>query len=260
MTVVLYVIAVLIGISLGLIGAGGAIIAVPAFVYLGDAPPTLASGYALFVVAISTAVGAIQYIRGGNVDWRSVFAFGVSTITSIALIRRFVLPELPADVSMFGASITTNMLLMLAFGLILVLAGIAMLKKKPKPHTGEPAHILRLTLFGLGIGIISGFLGVGGGFLMTPALVLWANLDMKKAVGTSLVLISTNGLAGVAADLSGNVSYDWPFLLTFTGLATVGIIAGTFLAKKIDGKRLKAGFGYFVLLLGAAVLIRELLG
>ena len=93
---------------------------------------------------------------------------------------------------------------------------------------------------------------------MTPALVLWANIDMKKAVGTSLVLISANGLAGVAADLSGNVAYDWPFLLTFTGLATAGIVIGTALAKRIDGQRLKAGFGYFVLTLGVAVLIREL--
>ena len=92
---------------------------------------------------------------------------------------------------------------------------------------------------------------------MTPALVLWANLEMKKAVGTSLVLIAVNGAAGVAADLAGNASYDWPFLLTFTGLTSAGIIAGTLLAARVDGQRLKAGFGYFVLILGIAVLLRE---
>ena len=258
MTAVLYVIAALIGISLGLIGAGGAIVAVPAFVYLGEIPPTLASGYALFVVAIATAVGAIQYLRAGLVDWRSVGAFGVTTLVSIALIRRFLLPTLPAEFTVLQTSISTNMALMLAFGGILIGAGIAMLRGKPKPHTDEPAHLGRLTVFGLIIGIVSGFLGVGGGFLMTPALVLWANIDMKKAVGTSLVLISANGLVGVGADLMGDVQYDWPFLLTFTALTTIGILVGTMLSKKIDGQKLKAGFGYFVLTLGAVVLIREL--
>jgi len=258
MTILLYVIAALIGVSLGLIGAGGAIVAVPAFVYLGQIPPTLASGYALFVVAVATAVGALQYVRSKLVDWRSVFAFGVTTLTSIALVRRFVLPALPREFTMWQWTLSLDMLLMLAFGGILIAAGTAMLRSKPKPPTDEPAHIGRLTAFGLAIGIISGFLGVGGGFLMTPALVLWANMDMKKAVGTSLVLISANGLAGVAADLSGEVTYDWPFLLTFTALTTVGIIVGTILSKKIDGQRLKAGFGYFVLILGAVVFIREL--
>ena len=258
MLIVLYVIAALIGISLGLMGAGGAIVAVPAFVYLGDVPPTIASGYALFVVAVATAVGAIEYVRNKLVDWRSVLAFGVTTLTSIAVVRRFILPQLPSEFSVFQVDVELDLILMLAFAVILVAAGSAMLWKKPKPHTDEPAHFGRLTFFGLVIGIISGFLGVGGGFLMTPALVLWANIDMKKAVGTSLVLISANGLAGVAADLSGNVAYDWSFLLTFTGLATAGIVIGTALAKRIDGQRLKAGFGYFVLTLGVAVLIREL--
>ncbi|RPI69553.1 MAG: sulfite exporter TauE/SafE family protein [Ignavibacteriae bacterium] len=250
MTIVLYVIAVLIGTSLGLIGAGGAIVAVPAFVYLGGIPPTLASGYALFVIAIATLVGAVQYLRKQLVDWRSVFAFGVTTLTSIAVVRKFVMPLLPPDI---------DMILMLAFAGVLLTAGTAMLRSTPKPHTGEPPHIARLTGLGLAIGIISGFLGVGGGFLMTPALVLWANLDMKKAVGTSLVLISANGLAGSLADLSTNVTYDWPFLLTFTALTTLGVFFGTLLSHRIDGERLKKGFGWFVVVLGVAVMLRELL-
>lgn len=250
MTIVLYVIALLIGTSLGLIGAGGAIVAVPAFVYLGKIPATTASGYALFVIAIATLVGAAQYIRKGLVDWRSVLAFGATTLTSIAAVRKFVMPLLPSDI---------DTILMLAFAGVLTAAGTAMLRSQPKPHQGEPPHIARLTLLGLGIGILSGFLGVGGGFLMTPALVLWANLDMKKAVGTSLVLISSNGIAGALADLSTNANYDWPFLLTFTGLTTVGVFIGTVLSHRIDGERLKKGFGYFVITLGIAVLLRELL-
>ena len=258
MDIVLYAVGLLIGVSLGLIGAGGAIVAVPAFVYLGDTPPPIASGYALFVVAIVTAVGAVQYVRSGLVDWRSVFAFGVTTLVSIALIRKFIMPGLPESVTLLNTMVQTDTVLMLAFASVLMMAGIGMLRKKNPANTDEPTHIGRLTMFGIIIGIVSGFLGVGGGFLMTPAMVLWGGLDMKKAVGTSLVLISANGLVGVAADLSTNVEYNWPFLLTFTALATVGIIIGTILSKRIDGQRLKAGFGYFVLVLGVVVLVREL--
>lgn len=259
MEIVIYAIALLIGVSLGLIGAGGAIVAVPAFVYLGNTPPTIASGYALFVVAIVTAVGAVQYVRNKLVDWRSVVAFGVTTLVSIALIRKFIMPELPESFTLLNLFLETDTVLMLAFASILMLAGAGMLKKRKPRDSDEPTHIGRLTAFGIIIGIVSGFLGVGGGFLMTPAMVLWGGLDMKKAVGTSLVLISANGLVGVAADLSTDVQYDWPFLLTFTALATVGTIIGTTLSKRIDGQRLKAGFGYFVLTLGAVVLLRELL-
>lgn len=258
MIVVLYIIATLMGLSLGLIGAGGAIVAVPAFVYLGGIPPTLASGYALFVAAVATAIGSVQYIRKHLVDWRSVLAFGATTLLTIALVRRFVLPLLPEHFDLGGTTVQLGTVLMLAFGGILMGAGVAMLRKQPAA-SAQPAHLARLTIFGLIIGVVSGFLGVGGGFLMTPALVLWANLEMKKAVGTSLVLIAVNGAAGVAADLASNVTYDWSFLLTFTSLTSVGIVAGTILATRINGSRLKAGFGYFVLVLGLAVLARELL-
>ena len=257
MTFALYAIALLIGVSLGLIGAGGAIVAVPALVYLGDVPPPLASGYALFVVAIASSVGAFQYLRAKLIDWRSVFAFGATTITTIAVIRSFVLPSLPDEVSLFGSQIAVDNILMMVFGTILLAAGVGMLRSQPRPLTNEPSHLGRLTMLGLIIGIISGFLGVGGGFLMTPALVLWAGLDMKKAVGTSLLLISTNGMAGVAADLSTDVHYEWPFLLTFTALTTLGIMIGTLLSKRMDGQKLKAGFGWFVIVLGLSILIRE---
>jgi uncharacterized protein len=258
MTELLYIIAFLIGISLGLIGAGGAIVAVPAFVYLGAIPAPLASGYALFVVAIASGVGAFQYLRAKLIDWRSVIAFGVTTITTIAIVRALVLPLLPPIVHLGTFMLDLDTILMSAFGLILLMAGIGMLRSQPKPPTNEPPHLGRLTALGAAIGIISGFLGVGGGFLMTPALVLWAGLDMKKAVGTSLFLISTNGLAGVASDLTTSVSYEWSFLLTFTGLTTAGILVGTALSKRIDGQRLKKAFGWFVVVLGLAVLIREL--
>ncbi len=259
MTIVLYVIAVLIGISLGLIGAGGAIVAVPSFVYIGDISPTLASGYALFVVAIASAVGAIQYIRNKFIDWRAVFAFGSSTLVTIALTRGIFLPAIPHIISLpFGLTVSQDSFLMFVFAGVLCLAALSMLRKRPIPDAHHPqTHFMMLSAYGVAIGLISGFLGVGGGFLMTPALVLWANLDMKKAVGTSLVLISVNSLVGVGADITTGVQYEWGFVLVFTLLTSVGILIGTTMSTKIDGAHLRKGFGWFVLAIGIAVLIRE---
>ncbi len=239
-------IALIIGISLGLIGAGGAIVAVPALVYIGGIDPRLASGYALFMVAVSSAIVSIDHLRNRRVDVPSVLAFGSTTIISILLVRRYVAPMVPPTPQM------------LAFAAVLMLAAIRMLRpgKPPDKNTQRPTY---LAGYGVVIGSISGILGVGGGFLMTPALVLWAGLDMKRAVATSLVLISVNSAIGVVADLWGGVVYDWPLVLTFTGLTTIGIICGMLASRRIDAATLRQGFGWAVLAIGIAVLLREIL-
>ncbi|MCX6141052.1 MAG: sulfite exporter TauE/SafE family protein [Candidatus Kapabacteria bacterium] len=261
MIVVLYVIAALIGISLGLIGAGGAIVAVPAFVYLAGISPTLASGYALFVVTVASAVGSAQYVQKKLVDWRSVLAFGSTTLLSIAIVRRFILPSIPASFVAWPSTfvLQRDTTLMVAFAAVLMAASVGMLRKRETRVPAGPTHVGRLAFFGLVIGVVSGFLGVGGGFLMTPALVLWAGLDMRRAVGTSLVLITANSAVGVVSDLSRGAIYDWPFVLVFTAITTAGIVAGTYLSHRIDSTKLKAGFGWFVLAIGIAVMLRELL-
>jgi len=244
--ILLSIIALVIGISLGLIGAGGAIVAVPALVYIGNIEPHLASGYALFMVAVASAIASVQHIRQRRVDVPSVLAFGSTTIISILLVRRFVAPLVPSTVQM------------ICFGAVLLIAAIRMLQaSSPPSETAQrPAF---LALYGLIIGTISGILGVGGGFLMTPALVLWAGLDMKRAVATSLVLISINSAVGVAADVWAGTPYDWPLVLGFTGLTTLGILAGIILSHRIDGSTLRSGFGWVVLAIGVAVLVREAL-
>lgn len=258
MTVLLGVIAVMIGISLGLLGAGGAIVAVPAFVYLGGVPPTLASGYALFVVTIATSLVSIGYIRRRQVNWRAVLAFGLTTLVSIAVIRRFVLPALPETLGYLGeTAILRDTVLMLAFSMILLAAGTGMLRLAHPPEGSDVARMSRLSLLGLVIGVVSGFLGVGGGFLMTPALVIWGRLDMRTSVGTSLVLMALNSLVGVTADLTGGVQYDWPLVLTFTALTTIGIVLGFFLSTRFHPQHLKRIFGWFIILIGVAVGIGE---
>lgn len=254
--VVLYLLAILIGISLGLLGAGGAIVAVPAFVYVHHVPPSLASGYALFVVSVTTIIGSIPYVRRKQVEWRAVAAFGSTTLVSIAVVRAFVLPNM--TITAFGFDRDTT--LMFCFAAILFVAGASMLtRNKLRRAHQQSLHPFLLASLGIVVGVISGFLGVGGGFLMTPALVVWAGLDMKTAVGTSLILICANSIVGVAADAVTGLEYDWPLVLIFTALASAGIIAGTKLSKRVHSTSLQTAFGWLVVVIGIAVVVKEVL-
>lgn len=256
--VVLLVLAAAIGITLGLLGAGGAIVAVPTFVYVGGIQPTLASGYALFVVMIASFVGVLPAYRARQIHWPAFSAFGVTTLLTVFSIRRWILPALPRAITVGESSLATGDVLMLAFGLVLLIAGISMLRHSPSQHSQAPSHPLMLAATGLGVGIIAGFLGVGGGFLMTPALVVWGRLDMKIAVGTSLALICVNSAAGVLGDLIGGAQFNWPLVLSFTLLTTIGIVVGGWLRNRIHADKLRAIFGYVVVAIGLAVLTLEI--
>lgn len=259
MIIALFALAVVIGITLGLLGAGGAILAVPAFVYLGGISPTLASGYALFVVTVATAVASIPAWRTKRIVWRAFWAFGSTTMMTIFLVRSFVMPQLPDVFHIGTTSILRDTVLMIAFAMVLLIAGISMLRTRDTLHKSEHPHIMWLAFYGIIIGIIAGFLGVGGGFLMTPALVLWARLDMRYAVGTSLALICVNSAVGVVGDLSSGVQYDWVFVGTFAALATAGILIGMMLSHRIQVEHLKRAFGWLVIAIGITVLAKELL-
>ncbi|MBC8125507.1 MAG: sulfite exporter TauE/SafE family protein [Candidatus Kapabacteria bacterium] len=247
MMIALYIMAALIGISLGLIGAGGAIVAVPTFVYVGGIDPNLADGYALFVVAVASAVAVLMQGREKNIEWRAVFAFGSGTIITLVVVRYYLDQFVPQNVQM------------LIFGVALLAAAIAMLRSQRLPAKPAQNKPMMLALYGIAVGAFSGLLGVGGGFLMTPALVLWAGLDMRRAVATSLVLISINSTAGVVTDMVDGLQYDWPLVIVCAIITTAGIIVGTLLSRRIDGNTLKAIFGWLVLAIGIGVLAAEIL-
>jgi uncharacterized protein len=246
MTIILAAIAVVIGISLGLLGAGGAIVAVPAFLYIGGIDSNLADGYALFVVAISSAVAVALQIQQRLVDWKAIRWFGSFTLVSLILMRGYFDKFFPAQLQE------------ILFGIILIVAAAAMLRKKGSSDITPAQDSRKLMLYGIVIGAISGLLGVGGGFLMTPALVLWAGLDMKHAVASSMVLICVNSAIGVGVDMAQGMVYDWNLVLQFTGLTVIGIITGTLLSRKINSNQLRASFGWLVLVIGLTVLGIEL--
>ncbi len=258
-----YALAVLVGTSLGLIGSGGSILTVPILVYIMAIEPVLATAYSLFIVGSTSLIGGIQNALQKKVDFKTVLIFGIPSIIAVYLTRAFLIPFIPEVLFSIGDfQFTKSIALMVLFAIVMIMASISMIRPCPKCNDSESAEIrynYPMILFeGTVVGVLTGLVGAGGGFLIIPALVLLAKMPMKLAVGTSLFIIAAKSLIGFTGDLQGGGAIDWGLLSTFTGLSVAGIFIGIFISKKIEGNKLKTGFGWFVLLMGIYVLIKEL--
>jgi uncharacterized membrane protein YfcA len=254
-----YLGALVVGLVLGLVGGGGSILTVPILVYILGYNPVIATAYSLFVVGSSSLVGTIQKMRKGFVDVKVGLAFSFPSFLAVYLSRRYFVPNLPDTFFNVGNfALTKDIGIMIFFAFIMLLASISMIrtKKEEKELLSIKQPYYLTFIQGLIIGTITGLIGAGGGFLYVPALVLWAKLPMKKAVGTSLIIVTINSLIGFTGDLQ-TIQVEWLFLLSFSAFTIIGILIGVFLSKYISGKKLKKGFGWFVLLMGIYILIKE---
>jgi uncharacterized protein len=255
-----YAASLLIGLTLGLLGGGGSILSIPVLVYLFDIEPVRASAYSLFIVGTTSALGAISKHREGLVNIRTGIAFGIPSIITIFLTRKWLVPSIPDAVLQYGEFLMTKRLLLLGlFAVLMILAAIPMIRPgKELLASAVPNRTVPMILQGSGIGLITGLVGAGGGFLIIPGLVFLTGLPFKTAVGTSLLIIALNSLMGFLGDLL-NYEMEWPFLLGVTALAILGVVAGNHLSKKYSGTFLRRSFGWFVLITGAFVLMKELM-
>lgn len=253
--------ALLIGLTLGLIGGGGSILTVPILVYVLAIDPVTATAYSLFVVGTSALVGAIRNAQKGMVDFRTGIVFAVPALTAVFLTRKFVIPAIPDELFSVGDfMVTKSIAIMIFFAIIMLVAAYFMIKGRKDTEQEEehaPQYNYPLIIVeGIVVGFLTGIVGAGGGFLIIPALVLLAKLPMKKAVATSLMIIAIKSLIGFLGDVQ-NLEIDWTFLGIFTGISVVGIFVGIYLNKFVDGKKLKKGFGWFVLLMGVYIVLKE---
>lgn len=258
-----YLGALIIGVILGLIGGGGSILTVPLFVYLLGIEPVTATAYSLFVVGSVSLVGAGKNVQNGLVDFKTAFIFAIPAVISVFTIRKFIVPLIPEVIfSVEDFTLTKNIAMMVFFAVLMVTASFSMIRKDNKSldknEEGTRNKKLKLSILGLLTGSITGVVGAGGGFIIIPILVLMAGLPMKKAVGTSLFIIAINSLLGFLGDV-GEILIDWKFLLSFSAIAIIGIFMGIYLNQLIDGKKLKKSFGWFVLIMGAYIVSKELL-
>jgi uncharacterized membrane protein YfcA len=257
-----YLFAVIVGITLGLVGSGGSILSVPILVYIMGVEPILATAYSLFIVGTTALFGGIQKAKQKLVDFRKVILFGIPTIISVYITRKIIVPRIPEI--LFSTSVFTlykSVFIMIVFAIVMIFASISMIKPLHVENNENQAKLNYSKIFiqGLFIGLVAGFVGAGGGFLIIPALLFLAKTPMKMAVGTSLFIVASQSLIGFLGDLRPEQNLDWNLLLTFTICSIIGVFIGSFLSKKIEGEKLKTGFGWFVLFMGIYIILKELL-
>ncbi|MDX9730448.1 MAG: sulfite exporter TauE/SafE family protein [Bdellovibrionales bacterium] len=269
-----YFAAILMGLSLGMIGGGGSILTVPILVYLFAVNPVLATAYSLFIVGLTSLVGGAVALKRGDVDLKTGFVFALPSFVGVYVTRAFVVPALPETIFQIGEkSLTKPLLIMIVFAILMVLASLSMIRSKKKgPEASEGAGsgggagqarrawltMSIVALEGLVVGGVTGFVGAGGGFLIIPALVVLIGLPMKVAVGTSLFIIASKSLIGFVGDLQNQPHIDWALLIALSVIAVFGLFLGMTLSKKVSDQALKKGFGYFVLIMGTLILIDQI--
>ena len=238
--------AVFVGIALGLLGGGGAILTVPLLAYVAGLDPRQAITISLLVVGVTAAVSAITQARAGRVQWRTAALFGSAAMAG-------------AYAGGLLARLIPGSTLMIAFAVVMIAAAIAMMRgrKNPAAATARRMPLLKLAVLGVGVGMVSGLVGAGGGFLLVPALALMGGLTMPVAVGTSLVVISMQSFAGLAGHLASQ-HIDWRLAGMVTAAAIIGGLVGGRLTAIVDPNTLRQLFGWFVLLMASVILAEEL--
>lgn len=261
-----YISAAIIGVVLGLVGAGGSILAVPVLIYLFNIPVHTATIYSLFIVGVSSFFGTIGYVRNGLYSFKTIIFFGLPSIISIYFTRTHIVHFLPDVLFNVGNyTVTKDVGTMMLFSILMILASYSMIRKSTVIQHDDyketkKFRYLFILLLGLIIGFIAGLLGAGGGFMMIPALVVLANLPMKIAIGTSLTIVCINSSIGFLGDLFYcTFPIDWHFLIIFTVISIAGILAGTQLSKYISGNKLRPAFGWLILVLGIVILSENFL-
>lgn len=264
MEIIGYFASTLIGVSLGLIGGGGSILTVPVLVYLFGVDPVLATAYSLFIVGSTSLIGTFPKYKEGLVNLKTAVIFGIPAILAVYATRAWLVPMIPNPVFSIGDLVVSKAMLMMGiFAILMVFASYSMIRDKKSSGQEEAAsgpqqfNYPMILAEGAIVGVLTGLVGAGGGFLIIPALVLFSKLPMKQAVGTSLLIIAAKSLIGFTGDLS-QYDMDWTLLGAVTALAIAGIFIGNRLSRQVDGDKLKKAFGWFVLVMGIYILIKEL--
>lgn len=253
--------AVFAGFVLGLLGGGGSILTLPILVYIFGENPELSTSYSLFIVGVAALLGAFRYMTKKLVEYKAAIVFAIPGAIGVAVAQGLLMPLIPDTlIETSSFTLSKDAAIMVFFSIVMVVAALSMIRGRKDSE--EEAQELKfnypmIMLEGLGVGLVTGIVGAGGGFLIVPALVVLARMPIKLAIGTSLLIISAKSLFGFFVTMSGK-AIDWPFLLLFTGLSVVGIVVGTYTSKFVSPKPLKKGFGWFVLVMGAFLLIKEL--
>lgn len=260
MEIIGLILTIFIGLLVGLFGGGGSILTVPVLVYLFAIPATLSTTYSLALVSITSLIAATPHVLQKKLSFKKILQFGIPSMLSLYTVRAYILPSIPATFTLLGFEIEKNLFMMLFFSVLMLTSGFFMIKqKKNNPDCFDcPYNHFVLMIAGLFEGIITGIVGAGGGFIIVPVLMIFGKLSLKQAVANSLFIIGVKSFIGFLGS-HDIVELDFYFLAKILVIALVGMYFGIRLNKKLDAKQLKPIFGYFVMIMGFIILIKELL-
>lgn len=251
---------------MGLIGGGGSMLSVPVLVYLLKYPTDVATGYSLFIVGTAALIGGLAFIKRGDISFESIIQFAIPSLITVFLVRKLIIPVLPAVFySGENFQISKQLFVMVLFAILMLSSSIVMIKKQTKNYRNDamweefaksPVRIYLVILLAVIVGFITGLVGAGGGFIIIPVLIFFLRVPVKKAIGTSLAIIALNSLIGFTGNI-GVFQIDWKFLLVVTFISVIGILLGNIISSKLPAQKLKPAFGWFTLLVGIFVLIKE---
>lgn len=256
-----FVASFLIGITLGIFGGGGTILTLPVLVYLLYFEADIAIHYSMFIVGTTTFVGGINSYIKNYLNLKAAYSFGIPSLIAVYITSKTITPWIKKSSWMIGQyELSGKHLLMFLFAILMIVVALFMIFKKQNDVVVEKNRkkkfyfgiILKAAL----VGFISGLIGAGGGFIIVPSLIAFYKLKIKEAIGTSLVIIAANSFVGFLGSMNLYPN-DWLFLLSFSFISILGIISGLWLSRRIQATKLKIAFGYFVLLMGIYVFIKE---
>ncbi len=253
----------IMGTVLSLLGAGGSILTLPILVYLFKINTIEATSYSLLLVGMTALFGSVTYFKTKKIDLKVGIIFGIPSIFGVILARKVLVPYLPDQFLFLGFEITKSFIIMVLFALLMIMSATLMIRnrklafEKTKKSTEFERSVI-IVLEGLIVGPLTGFVGAGGGFLIIPALVLLTGLEMKTAIGTSLFIIAIKSLMGFGSDVLSGFQTDWTFVLYVIMCTIVGVVSGSLLSKKFSDNKLKMAFGYMTLIIGAYIIIEQL--
>jgi len=260
MEIIGYIAAVFMGMTLGIIGGGGSILTVPILVYLMGVSPSVATGYSLLIVGSAAAFGAYRYYKKGLIQIKTSLIFALPSIIAVYCTRAFLMPIIPQQIQVGSFSLNKDMGIMVLFACLMVLSAVMMFRnsKKLEPPKSSEHHYILIVVEGAVVGVATGVLGAGGGFLIIPALVLLIGMPMKQAVGASLFIITLKSLIGFVGDLQSGIDIQMPMLTIFLTATLGGMYIATQISHKIEGQKLQKAFAIFTLFIASIILIKEL--
>lgn len=252
--------ALAIGVVLGLIGSGGSLMAIPIFTYFFHIGPITTTAYSLFVVGTSATIGAFGNLKKKLINFRIVVFFGIPTFIAMFLVRKFLIPIIPEELfSLFGYVITQHLAILFLLAILMLVSGYTMIQSNKNYHNPFEQLYYNYPLMiiaGVLIGVLTGVIGIGGGFLIVPSIVISLHLPMKNAVVTSMFIIALKSLIGFLGDIL-SVEINWSFLLGFTLVSVLGILLGSYFSTFIKGEKLKKYFGWFLICIALCIMIKE---